>query len=160
MNEDEKRILHDCELEIQSIKSWISKNAMDSNIKFLVSYAVIKATGTIEIVFKSMINTFLAQNCIDETKRYLETQIVDSSVNPSAGMIERYLEQFDVKRKNQFSSLLKNSQDKGNLKNLVALRNNIAHGRTANTTISEVETYFLSGKQVLEFLEKVLINEG
>ena len=157
MNEDEKRILDDCDLEINNIKTWIdNKNQLDSKVKFLVAYAVIKASGSIELVFKSMINTFLSQNCIDETKVFLTKNIIDSSANPSPGIIEKYLEQFDGKRKERFSDLLKDSQDKGNLKSLVSLRNDIAHGRTIHSSINDIESYFESGKKILEILEKVI----
>ena len=91
MNDDEKRVLEDCNLEIQRIKNWINNNKLDSNVKFLVSYAVIKASGSIELVFKSMINTFLSQNCIDETKVFLTKNIIDNSANPSPGNIEKHL---------------------------------------------------------------------
>lgn len=156
MNEDEKRILDDCDLEIKNIKTWIDNNKFDSNIKFLVAYAVIKASSSIELVFKSMINTFLSQNCIDETKAFLIKNIIDSSANPSSGIIEKYLEQFDGRRKARFSDLLKGSQDKGNLNSLVSLRNDIAHGRTINSSINIVESYFESGKKILETLEEVI----
>ena len=160
MNEDEKRILDDCDLEIKNIKTWIDNNKLDSNVKFLVAYAVIKASGSIELVFKSMINTFLSQNCIDETKAFLTKNIIDSSANPSPGIIEKYLEQFDSDRKVRFSDLLNGSQDKGNLKSLVNLRNDIAHGRTINSSINVVESYFESGKEILEILEKVINNSS
>lgn len=156
MNEDEKRILDDCDLEIKNIKTWIDNNKFDSNVKFLVAYAVIKTSGSIELVFKSMINTFLSQNCIDETKVFLAKNIIESSANPSPGIIEKYLEQFDGKRKVRFSDLLDGSQDKGNLKSLVSLRNDIAHGRTINSSINVVESYFESGKKILETLEEVI----
>jgi hypothetical protein len=157
MNEDEKRILDDCDLEIKNIKTWIdNNNKFDSNVKFLVAYAVIKSSGSIELVFKSMIHTFLSQNCIDETKVFLAKNIIESSANPSPGIIEKYLEQFDGKRKVKFSDLLNGSQDKGNLKSLVTLRNDIAHGRAINSSINVVESYFESGKKILETLEKVI----
>jgi len=156
MNEDEKRILDDCDLEIKNIKTWIDNNKFDSNVRFLVAYAVIKSSGSIELVFKSMIHTFLSQNCIDETKVFLAKNIIESSANPSPGIIEKYLEQFDGKRKVKFSDLLNGSQDKGNLKSLVSLRNDIAHGRTINSSINVVESYFESGKKILETLEKVI----
>lgn len=155
-NEDEKRILDDCDLEIKNIKTWIDNNKFDSNVRFLVAYAVIKSSGSIELVFKSMIHTFLSQNCIDETKVFLAKNIIESSANPSPGIIEKYLEQFDGKRKVKFSDLLNGSQDKGNLKSLVSLRNDIAHGRTINSSINVVESYFESGKKILETLEKVI----
>lgn len=147
MNEDEKRILDDCDLEIKNIKTWIDNNKFDSNVKFLVAYAVVKASGSIEIVFKSMINTFLSQSCINETKVFLTKNIIDNSANPTPGNIEKHLEQFDSRRKARFSDLLKDSQDKGNLKSLVSLRNDIAHGRTITSTINVVESYFESGKK-------------
>lgn len=156
MNEDEKRILDDCDLEIKNIKTWIDNNKFDSNVRFLVAYAVIKSSGSIELVFKSMIHTFLSQNCIDETKVFLAKNIIESSANPSPDIIEKYLEQFDGKRKVKFSDLLNGSQDKGNLKSLVSLRNDIAHGRTINSSINVVESYFESGKKILETLEKVI----
>ena len=156
MNEDEKRILDDCDLESKNIKTWIDNNKFDSNVRFLVAYAVIKSSGSIELVFKSMIHTFLSQNCIDETKVFLAKNIIESSANPSPGIIEKYLEQFDGKRKVKFSDLLNGSQDKGNLKSLVSLRNDIAHGRTINSSINVVESYFESGKKILETLEKVI----
>lgn len=162
MNEEEIRVLDDCDTEIKMIKEWIDNNKLDSNVKFLVSYAVIKASGSIEIVFKSMINTFLSKNCINETKRYLEKNIIDSSANPSPGMIERLLEQFDSNRKKRFSELLKensNQHDKGNLKSLVSLRNDIAHGRTIISTIHQIDTYYASGKNILNLLEQVLLNQ-
>lgn len=160
MNDDEKRILDDCDLEIKNIKTWIENNKLDSNVKFLVAYAVIKTSGSIELVFKSMINTFLSQNCIDETKVFLTKNIIDSSANPSPGIIEKYLEQFDSHRKERFSDLLNGSQDKGNLKSLVNLRNDIAHGRTINSSINVVESYFESGKKILETLEEVINNSS
>ena len=160
MNEDEKRILDDCDLEIKNIKTWIDSNKLDSKVKFLVAYAVIKASGSIELVFKSMINTFLSQNCIDETKVFLIKNITDSSANPSSGIIEKYLEQFDGRRKVRFSDLLNGSQDKGNLNSLVSLRNDIAHGRPLNSSINDVESYFESGKKILEILEEVINNSS
>lgn len=158
MTNDDRLILEECNTEIEKIKEWIDNNSVHLNVKFLVSYAVIKACGSIEIVCKSMINRFLSQNCIDETKMYLEKNIVDSSANPSPGRIERFLEQFDTNRKNRFTAELNSSIDKTNLKSLVSLRNDIAHGRAFRATINDVQNYYNSGKKVLSILESILLN--
>lgn len=158
MNNEQKRILDDCEREIVKIKKWIEKNKLHSNVKFLVSYAIVKSSGSIEVVFKSMIHNFLSTNCILETNKFLEKHIIDSSANPTTGVMESFLEKFDGSRKERFNKLIKETQEKGNLKNLVNLRNDIAHGRNINSTINDVEKYFKSGKVILNKLEEVLEN--
>ncbi len=156
MNDEQKRILDDCEREIVKIKKWIEENKLHSNVKFLVSYAIVKSSGSIEVVFKSMIHDFLSTNCILETNKFLEKHIIDSSANPTTGVMESFLEKFDSSRKERFNRLIKETQEKGNLKNLVNLRNDIAHGRNINSTINDVEKYFKSGKVILNKLEEVL----
>ena len=47
MNGDYSLILRDCRIELENIQRWITANPMDSNVRYLTSYAVIKASGTI-----------------------------------------------------------------------------------------------------------------
>ena len=56
--------LRDCEVEIMHIQQWIKKNVLDSNVRYLTSYAVIKACGTIEYVLKQMIFDRLSDGAI------------------------------------------------------------------------------------------------
>ena len=156
MNDDQIRILDDCEIELRKIKDWIQKNPTHINVKYLVSYAIVKSSGSIEIVFKSMIHNFLSTNCILETNKFLEKHIIDSSANPTTGIIESFLEKFDSTRKQRFSILIKDTHQKGDLRSLVNLRNAIAHGRDVNISINEVEMYFNSGRFILDKLEEVL----
>lgn len=156
MNNTQKRILDDCKNELERIKNWIQGNTTHTNVKYLVSYAIVKSSGSIESVFKLMIHDFLSTNCISETNKFLEKHIIDSSANPTTGVMESFLEKFDGERKIKFNELLKNTREKGDLNSLVNLRNNIAHGRGVNTSINEVEKYFNSGKSVLMKLEEVL----
>lgn len=158
MNDEQIRILDDCKTELEKIKNWIEENKLHLNVKFLVSYAIVKSSGSIEVVFKSMIHDFLSTNCILETNRFLEKHIIDSSANPSTGVMESFLEKFDGNRKERFNTLIKETEQKGNLKNLVKLRNDIAHGRDVNSTINDVEKYFNSGRFILDKLEEVLKN--
>ena len=83
MNDEHRRSIDDCYDEIKSIKKWIDNNPLHSNIRYLVSYSVVKSSGTIGIVFKSMIHCFLSKGCIPETTRFLEKNILDSSCNPN-----------------------------------------------------------------------------
>lgn len=156
MNKDDTRFIDDCRDELTKIETWINKNPLDSNVKFLVAYAVVKSSGTIEVVFKRMIHSFLASGSKSETQRYLEKNIIDSSANPKTSMIERFLEQFDNSRKDSFNKLLSGSQDKVNLNSLVQLRNDLSHGRDISASIAVVKRYYESGVSVLITLDSVL----
>ena len=156
MNEENTRIIQDCRDDIIKIQDWIRNNPFDSNVKFLVSYAVVKSSGTIEIVFKRIIHSFLSDGCKDETQKYLERIIVDSSANPSTGKIEGFIERFDSTRKNSFSTMLKGTKEKSDLNSLVQLRNDIAHGRAISVSIGTVKDYFESGVHILNVLDSLL----
>ncbi len=156
MSSEDIRLIEDCRDEIRKIENWINSNPVDSNIKYLVAYAVVKSSGTIEIVFKKIIHSFLAEGSKIEVQKYLEKSIIDSPANPKTGMMEKYIEQFDPVRKEMFNSMVKKSQEKVDLNSLVSLRNDIAHGRDISTTIATVNKYFESGIKVLNRLEEVL----
>lgn len=160
MNGDNLEKLNDCQTEIRKIKEWINKNNLDSNIKYLVSYAVIKACGTIEIVFKDFICDFLSYGAIDETKVFLQKKIIDASFNPSTGQISSLFEKLNPKWKEQFESKLKGSQEKGDLNSLVTLRNTFSHGSSITTSMDDIERYLESGIKILDIIENIVLGEN
>lgn len=54
MKDEYKIKWEEAERELQEIKQWIDsgRNKFDSKTRYLISYAVIKASGTVEVVFK------------------------------------------------------------------------------------------------------------
>ena len=79
MNGENIQALEDCQREILKIEDWINHHQLDSNIKFLVSYAVIKASGTIEAVLKSSLYEYLSKNAMEETKSFLQKNILEAN---------------------------------------------------------------------------------
>lgn len=160
MNGDNLEKLNDCQTEIRKIKEWINKNNLDSNIKYLVSYAVIKACGTIEIVFKDFICDFLSYGAIDETKVFLQKKIIDASFNPSTKQICNLFDNLNPKWKKDFESQLKGKQEKEDLNSLVSLRNSFSHGSSINVSIQVVERYFNAGKFILGLIENIVYDKS
>lgn len=156
MNDDHKRKIKDCYDEIEKIKKWINANPLDSNVKFLVSYAIIKSSGTIEIVFKSILHIFLAEGCKNETQFFLEKKIIDLSCNPNTGNIEKILNEIDTIRKKTFEEQTKGTNEKQDLNSLVQLRNDIAHGRDVSISINSIERYFHSGVIIINILDDII----
>lgn len=50
-----ERILKDTLDELRNIKGWIDNNKLDSKVRYLNAYSVIKASGTIERVYKNIV---------------------------------------------------------------------------------------------------------
>ena len=125
---------------------------MDSNVRYLTSYAVIKASGTIENVLKQIIFDTLSDGAKDETKNFLTKSIMDASYNPSPGQIYKLLERINTDWKQQFESFIHGSNQKGELKSLVELRNSFAHGSSITASIRDVVNYFDAGVWILEKL--------
>lgn len=155
MNGDCERLLLDCENELNQIKEWVDNNILDSNVRFLTLYSVIKSCSTIEVITKRLIYNYLSQNGNAAANKYLEKAIIDSSTNPKTGNIEKILQQIDNSLKETFHNQI-NEPDKINLNSLVRLRNDFAHGSNVNESINTVVNYFQSGKHILNQLNNIL----
>ena len=71
MKDELKRIADETHLELDKISNWINSNKLDFKVNYLNAYSVIKASGTIERIFKSMIYDRMSEGANDETCYYL-----------------------------------------------------------------------------------------
>ncbi|RHA73871.1 hypothetical protein DW918_12585 [Eubacterium ventriosum] len=150
--------LDDARQELESIREWINKdrNKFDIKTKYLVSYAVVKASGSIEVVFKKIVFDFLSQNVREETGQYLEKMILDSSCNPNTGNMSNMLQNISGLKRNIFDQQVKESEKKDKLNSLVQLRNDFAHGDNVNISINTVITYYDAGISILNILDNII----
>ena len=150
--------LDDARQELECIREWINKdrNKFDIKTKYLVSYAVVKASGSIEVVFKKIVFDFLSQNVREETGQYLEKMILDSSCNPNTGNMSNMLQNISGLKRNIFDQQVKESEKKDKLNSLVQLRNDFAHGDNVNISINTVITYYDAGISILNILDNII----
>ncbi|HHW7508032.1 TPA: HEPN domain-containing protein [Mannheimia haemolytica] len=161
MNSDFEKDLNDVLLELNGIKVEINKNKLSNTARFLTQYAVIRASGRIEYSFKEILCEKLKKDCNsshDRIKNFFSKEIMESSSNPSTGMIEWHLNRFESSWKQNFSDRLRDASGniKSDLNSLVQLRNDIAHGGQCNAGISAIITYYESGIKILKILYQVL----
>ena len=157
MNGDYRQTLRDCEVELNSIQQWIDSNRLDSNVRFLTSYSVIKACGTVEYVFKEIVYDYLSSGANEEAKTYLNKSIIEASFNPSTGQMYRILEKINSDWRVGFENLIKGSSQMGQLNSLVKLRNSFAHGSAITASINDVKNYYNAGIWILEKLCEVMV---
>lgn len=148
--------LRDCSIELRKIKTWIKANIFDSNVRFLTSYAVIRASGTIERVLKQMLFDCVSQGVNNEALYYFNKHIMDASFNPSTKAINRKLSELNPAWQNSFENVIKGSSQKGDLNSLINLRNDFAHGTPITSSIDDVIKYYISSVWILNELHKII----
>lgn len=159
MNGENIQALEDCQREILKIEDWINHHQLDSNIKFLVSYAVIKVSGTIEAVLKSSLYEYLSKNAKEETKSFLQKNILEASFNPSTKQVCNIFDKLNPSWSQIFQEQTKSLQEKTDLNSLVSLRNDFSHGASITTSIQTVERYFIAGRRILEIIDHIILDE-
>lgn len=96
-NPEVQRLLDDCSTELSQVKTLIDNLGVASNniAPYLTKYSLIRACGTIEQAFKSIVCDFCSRRSKKQVKRFLEQHVRDSSMNPSYSNICKLLKQFD-----------------------------------------------------------------
>lgn len=156
MNGELLQMITDTKEELKSIRQWINAgNQFDSKTRYLISYSVIKASGTVEVIFKNIIYNSLIVGANEKAKGYFEKAIIDSSCNPNTGNMSNMLQNISSEWKRVFDQQVKESGEKDKLNSLVQLRNDFAHGDSIAVSIDTVIKYFDSAVNILKILDKV-----
>lgn len=148
--------INDCKIELVNIKRWIDKNKLHSNCRFLISYAVIKACGTTEVIFKSIIFDHLTSGANSEAIEYLNRNILESSTNPGFNNIGRLLKSINPSWQQKFFDEFNRKSEKGDLNSLVQLRNQFSHGNSISASIEDVIKYFDGAERILIKLDDII----
>jgi len=149
-------MLNNCSQEIGIIETHINGDKFNSLNPFLISYAVVKACGVIEVFYKNLVVDIISEGATVEGKNYFEKNIRDSSSNPATGNMLRLLQDLNPTWADQFNTQIHGKQEKGSLTSLVSLRNDFAHGRNVTASIGDVKKYFEDGKTILTWLETII----
>lgn len=155
MNSDDLELINATSDEITEIKKFIDKDKFSIYSKYLISYSVIKSSGTIEKVFKNILFIYLTQSTLPETKNYLELTLLNNSRNPSTGVIQSSLESLNPNWATLFLKML-DSNNKSDLNSLVKIRNEFAHGNAITISIENVSKYYSSGIKILKILDSIV----
>lgn len=161
-NADVDMLLSQCRLELDHVQSCIATLGITSPVSpYLTKYAVIKACGTIEVSFKSLVADFCNKRSKKQVKRFIYKRIVRGSANPSHDNILKLLDQFDEDWKKTLQTNLKADPDKthmiSSLDSLVAARNEFAHGGNPTISMTDVLRHFDYARKVVEHIDGVVV---
>lgn len=156
MNGSNVASINDCKTDLFRIKVFIDSDPINSLCPYLISYSVIRACGIIENCVKKIFFDYLSNGAIQETIKYLEKQIIDSSWNPSCGSIQTMLDTINPSWSQTFQESIKGTKEKGDLSSLINLRNDFAHGQQITATIANIIDYFDGGCKIITILESIV----
>ncbi|HCN71370.1 MAG TPA: hypothetical protein DIS96_06530 [Pusillimonas sp.] len=161
-NIDVDKLLNECRQELDHVQSCIATLGIMSPVSpYLTKYAVIKACGTIEVSFKSLIADFCNKRSKKQVQQFINWRIVKGSANPSHDNIRRLLGQFDENWKKAFQNNINTDPDKthmiASLESLVAARNEFSHGGNPTISITDVSNHFDYARRVVQYIDGVVI---
>lgn len=161
-NTDVDLLLNQCRAELIHVRDSISTLGITSAVTpYLTKYAVIRACGSIEVSFKSLIADFCTKRSKKQVKRYIATKVTRGSANPSHKNILDTLNQFDEDWKKNFKNNLKADADKAlllnSLQSLVDARNEFAHGGSPTVTINDVIVHFDHARRIVEHVDNIIV---
>ncbi|WP_157600183.1 HEPN domain-containing protein [Saccharospirillum impatiens] len=162
MNNDSVRhLLDSCDNEIASLESLVHGLGIGSSIvPYLSKYGLVKACGTIEQAFKSIISDKCSYRAKKQIKNFLTQKVRNSSSNPSYSNMCNLLKDFDGTWKDGFKAAIDAHPQSGSLKtslqSLVDARNEFAHGGSPKISIGDVSKYYSDARKVIECLDRVV----
>jgi hypothetical protein len=160
-NKSVEQLLNECFSDLENARAIIISLGSTSNVvPYLNKYSVIRACGTIEVAFKSIITDFCAYRSKQQIKNYINGKIKDGSMNPSYTNICGLLKMFDSTWNSSFKSAMDIHPDKTKIltgvQSLVDSRNEFAHGGNPSTSISDTIKYFIEARKMIELLDSII----
>lgn len=144
MTDNLQQMLDDCWNELLDIENKISKlDRFDNSVGYFTKYALIKASGTLEYVFRAIIVDFFSDKSDPRIYAYLDRMILQGSLSVTYENMHKLLSKFDSNWKKKFKSAVgsrANSQELIQSSNsLVANRHSFAHGRTITASFLDIK---------------------
>lgn len=162
VNSAAKTSILSCLQELERIEGIIDLLGGTSNpVPFLTRYSIIKACGTIEYSFKTIISDHRYTEHSEQVQRFIDEKFRNSSMNPNYNNICKALGSFDEEWSKKFKSKVNGDVDKerlqDSLKSLNTARNDFAHGKSPTTSFKNVYDYFIDCIVIMEMMESSIL---
>ena len=161
-NANAQQAIDDTRMEFRKITSMINRTrrATSPSRKFLTLYGLMRASGAIEYSIKTIFADF-HRGASPQAIMFIDTNVRDSSKNPSLDNIYSLLKQFDSGWTSAFKTTLKAHANadrlKTSLKSLYDNRNNFAHGKPCTASFNDIKQYFEDSVIIVEMLDSVIV---
>lgn len=147
MKTELQEMLDNCLLELDDIETKLnSLPSLDITKRYLTQYALIKACGTVEFVYRSIVADYFSKFSISQIDNYLEKTVRNGSMSATYSNMNALLEKFDSSWAGLFKKNVQARIDKEKIitasNSLVNNRHSFAHGRSPSATFQEIKQYY------------------
>lgn len=154
-------LLAECNAELENIDNMLEKmEPLDKAKQYLTKYALIKACGTLEYVYKSIVADFFDCSEISQIHTYIEETVRKGSRSATYEKMCDLLGMFDENWKTQFKVTIKQHDDGQRMidsaKSLVANRHLFAHGKNPTATFKDIQQYYKYASQLITIMDGIV----
>ena len=161
MKQELKDMLEACSAELDDIEERINNlHFLDKARRYFTNYALIKACGTAEFVYRSIVANHFSRLSDSKINNYLDKTIMQGSMSATYKNMQNLLGKFDDSWKENFKNVVQSRRDKDRLisssNSLVNNRHSFAHGRTPTATFLEIKQYYTDVVQLIEIFDRIV----
>jgi hypothetical protein len=154
-------MLDECTEELEDIEIRINAlQVFDKERRYLTHYALIKACGTAEFVYRSIVADYFTQLSNSRIDTYLDTAIRQGSNSAKYDNMKGLLNKFDVQWSNNFKTAVKGRGDGQKLidasNSLVTNRHTFAHGKIPTATFLEIKQYYFDVVELIKIFDAIV----
>ena len=165
MKTELQNMLKDCENELNDIDARIQKlPPMDKGRSYLTNYALIKASGTLEYVYRSIIADYFIPLKDMRINNYLDKSIRSSPNSASYDNMSKLLKQFDKTWADNFRDTIQKRADSNKIisssNSLVINRHSFAHGKAITASFLDIRGYYTDVVEMIKILDQVVGSAG
>lgn len=165
MNPDFQQMIDDCKNELNDIELRLQTlSATDPCRKYLTNYSLIKACGTAEFVYRSIIADYFKKYASPQIDTYLENTIRNASSSAKYDNMKNLLDKFDKAWCDAFKAAVDSHIDGithikdgqrliSSSNSLVTNRHNFAHGKNPTAGFCDIKKYFYDVVTLIELLD-------
>ena len=161
MKQELQDMLDECTAELNDIEARINAlPSLDKGIQYFTNYALIKACGTVEFVYRSIVADHFSQLSNSRIDTYLDATIRQGSNSARYDNMKKILNKFDTQWGTNFQSAVKGNPNGqrfiGASNSLVTNRHNFAHGKAPTATFLEIKQYYADVVSLVRIFDSIV----
>lgn len=161
MKSDLQEQIDECKNELEDVMIRLAAlPSLDKMNLYLTQYALIKASGTLEFVYRAIVADFFDQSPMPQVHKYIDKTAREGSMSATYDNMSKLLGKFDDNWKNEFKSLVQQRSDRQRLidssNSLVNNRHLFAHGKHPTATFGDIVQYYNDTVELVKILDSVV----
>lgn len=154
-------MISECTSELSDIEQIIqSLPTLAKQKSYLTKYALIKASGTLEMVYRSIIADYFTGFHSPQLENFLDAKVRHGSSSAKYEMMSKLLKMFDESWSDCFKKNVSMRSDSDKIivssNSLVRNRHDFAHGQEPTATFNEIKQYYLDTLELIKELDLVV----